>query len=167
MYYVWLVAWRLVHGSGIRLAIRPGPTIPTVWTMRTFRLVTVHPDQSCCQGWFVLQFRQFVNELYVKGYALSLLALLISIVIFLGFKYVRAGQVARLAYDADADALSYRSLRCTRIRIHVHLFASLACTCIAWILWYRLVVEHTEQIAENPVSGHSCCSSHYPYTIML
>lgn len=33
-----------------------------------------------------LQFRQFVNELYVKGYALSLLALLVSIIIFLGFK---------------------------------------------------------------------------------
>ncbi|XP_064555427.1 calcitonin gene-related peptide type 1 receptor isoform X2 [Drosophila montana] len=81
-----------------------------------------------CVDYEDFQFRQFVNELYVKGYALSLLALLISIVIFLGFK----------------------SLRCTRIRIHVHLFASLACTCIAWILWYRLVVEHTEQIAENP-----------------
>lgn len=94
-----------------------------------------------------------MNELYVKGYALSLLALIISIVIFLGFKYVRAGQLARLAYDADADALSHRSLRCTRIRIHVHLFGSLACTCIAWILWYRLVVEQTDQIAENPVSS--------------
>ncbi|XP_032296576.1 calcitonin gene-related peptide type 1 receptor isoform X1 [Drosophila virilis] len=81
-----------------------------------------------CVDYEDFQFRQFVNELYVKGYALSLLALFISIVIFLGFK----------------------SLRCTRIRIHVHLFASLACTCIAWILWYRLVVEHTEQIAENP-----------------
>ncbi|XP_043071970.1 calcitonin gene-related peptide type 1 receptor isoform X4 [Drosophila grimshawi] len=43
-----------------------------------------------------------------------------------------------------------RSLRCNRIRIHVHLFASLACTCLTWILWYRLVVEHSERIAENP-----------------
>ncbi|KAH8415390.1 hypothetical protein KR222_007910 [Zaprionus bogoriensis] len=81
-----------------------------------------------CVDYEDLQFRQFVNELYVKGYALSLLALLVSIVIFLGFK----------------------SLRCTRIRIHVHLFASLAFTCIAWILWYRLVVEHSERIADNP-----------------
>ncbi|XP_017065034.1 calcitonin gene-related peptide type 1 receptor [Drosophila eugracilis] len=76
-----------------------------------------------------LEFRKFINELYVKGYALSLLALLISIIIFLGFK----------------------SLRCTRIRIHVHLFASLACTCVAWILWYRLVVERHETITENPL----------------
>ncbi|XP_062141058.1 calcitonin gene-related peptide type 1 receptor [Drosophila sulfurigaster albostrigata] len=81
-----------------------------------------------CVDYEDMEFRQFVNELYVKGYALSLLALLISIIIFLGFK----------------------SLRCTRIRIHVHLFASLACTCIAWILWYRLVVEHYERITENP-----------------
>ncbi|KAH8386657.1 hypothetical protein KR093_001812 [Drosophila rubida] len=94
-----------------------------------------------------MEFRQFVNELYVKGYALSLLALLISIIIFLGFKYVREWQLARVEYDAVA--LSYRSLRCTRIRIHVHLFASLACTCVAWILWYRLVVEHYERIVEN------------------
>ncbi|EDV47255.2 calcitonin gene-related peptide type 1 receptor [Drosophila erecta] len=82
-----------------------------------------------CVDYKDLEFRQFINELYVKGYALSLLALLISIIIFLGFK----------------------SLRCTRIRIHVHLFASLACTCVAWILWYRLVVERSETIAENPL----------------
>ncbi|EDW82153.1 uncharacterized protein Dwil_GK25280 [Drosophila willistoni] len=74
------------------------------------------------------EFRKFVNQLYVKGYALSLLALLISIIIFLGFK----------------------SLRCTRIRIHVHLFASLACSCIAWILWYVFVVEQPDLVAENP-----------------
>ncbi|KAH8266546.1 hypothetical protein KR026_009435 [Drosophila bipectinata] len=82
-----------------------------------------------CVDYVDFEFRQFINELYVKGYALSLLALLISIIIFLGFK----------------------SLRCTRIRIHVHLFASLACTCVAWILWYRLVVEQPEITAENPL----------------
>ncbi|XP_022217158.2 calcitonin gene-related peptide type 1 receptor [Drosophila obscura] len=82
-----------------------------------------------CVDYEDLEFRQFINELYVKGYALSLVALLISIIIFLGFK----------------------SLRCTRIRIHVHLFASLACTCVSWILWYRLVVERPELIAESPL----------------
>ncbi|SPP89391.1 calcitonin gene-related peptide type 1 receptor [Drosophila guanche] len=82
-----------------------------------------------CVDYEDLEFRQFINELYVNGYALSLLALLISIIIFLGFK----------------------SLRCTRIRIHVHLFASLACTCVSWILWYRLVVERPELIAESPL----------------
>ncbi|KAH8245475.1 hypothetical protein KR032_010858 [Drosophila birchii] len=82
-----------------------------------------------CVDYEDLEFRQFINELYVKGYALSLLALLVSIIIFLGFK----------------------SLRCTRIRIHVHLFASLAFTCVAWILWYRLVVERPEIIADNPL----------------
>ncbi|XP_026845941.1 calcitonin gene-related peptide type 1 receptor [Drosophila persimilis] len=82
-----------------------------------------------CVDYEDLEFRQFINELYVKGYTLSLLALLISIIIFLGFK----------------------SLRCTRIRIHVHLFASLSCTCVAWILWYRLVVERPEFVAESPL----------------
>ncbi|KAH8290041.1 hypothetical protein KR044_003790 [Drosophila immigrans] len=101
-----------------------------------------------CVDYEDMEFRQFVNELYVKGYALSLLALLVSIIIFLGFKYVRERLMAGVEYDAVA--LSYRSLRCTRIRIHVHLFASLACTCIAWILWYRLVVEHYDRIVENP-----------------
>ncbi|XP_030381616.1 calcitonin gene-related peptide type 1 receptor [Scaptodrosophila lebanonensis] len=81
-----------------------------------------------CVDYEDFEFRQFVNEMYVKGYALSLLSLLISIIIFLGFK----------------------SLRCTRIRIHVHLFASLALTCVAWMLWYRFVVEQPGLIGENP-----------------
>ncbi|XP_011176787.2 calcitonin gene-related peptide type 1 receptor [Zeugodacus cucurbitae] len=81
-----------------------------------------------CIDYDDLQFRSFVNELYVKGYIVSLIALLLSLIIFLGFK----------------------SLRCTRIRIHVHLFASLAFTCIAWILWYKFVVEQPDLIGNNP-----------------
>ncbi|XP_017482168.1 PREDICTED: calcitonin gene-related peptide type 1 receptor-like isoform X1 [Rhagoletis zephyria] len=81
-----------------------------------------------CIDYDDLEFRSFVNELYVKGYAVSLTALVLSLIIFLGFK----------------------SLRCTRIRIHVHLFASLAFTCIAWILWYKLVVEQPDLIGNNP-----------------
>ncbi|CAD7088171.1 unnamed protein product [Hermetia illucens] len=75
-----------------------------------------------------LEFRQVVNELYVKGYIVSLITLIISLGIFLGFK----------------------SLRCTRIRIHIHLFSSLALNCIAWILWYKLIVEVPENIRTNP-----------------
>ncbi|XP_012156240.1 calcitonin gene-related peptide type 1 receptor [Ceratitis capitata] len=81
-----------------------------------------------CIDYDDLQFRSFVNELYVKGYIVSLVSLVLSLIIFLGFK----------------------SLRCTRIRIHVHLFASLAFTCIAWILWYKLVVEQPDIIGNNP-----------------
>ncbi|XP_036232805.2 calcitonin gene-related peptide type 1 receptor [Bactrocera oleae] len=81
-----------------------------------------------CIDYDDLQFRSFVNELYVKGYIVSLVALMLSLIIFLGFK----------------------SLRCTRIRIHVHLFASLTFTCIAWILWYKFVVEQPDLIGNNP-----------------
>ncbi|XP_046802272.1 calcitonin gene-related peptide type 1 receptor [Lucilia cuprina] len=82
-----------------------------------------------CIDYEDLEFRTFVNELYVKGYAVSCLALIFSLIIFL--------------------VLS-KSLRCTRIRIHVHLFASLAFTCVTWILWYKLVVEQPDMIRNNP-----------------
>ncbi|XP_055915741.1 calcitonin gene-related peptide type 1 receptor [Eupeodes corollae] len=94
-----------------------------------------HPDSgqewsnyTNCIDYDDLKFRSFVNELYVKGYGVSLLALVFSLMIFLGF----------------------RSLRCTRIRIHVHLFTSLALTCIAWIVWYKMVVERPQDIRDNP-----------------
>lgn len=44
-----------------------------------------------------------------------------------------------------------RSLRCTRIRIHVQLFISLALSCFAWIIWYNFVVESPEVIQNNSV----------------
>ncbi|XP_059222396.1 calcitonin gene-related peptide type 1 receptor isoform X2 [Stomoxys calcitrans] len=88
-----------------------------------------------CIDYEDLEFRTFVNELYVKGYAVSAVALILSLIIFLGFK----------------------SLRCTRIRIHVHLFASLAFTCITWILWYKFVVEEPETIRDNT---YWCISLH-------
>ncbi|TMW53007.1 hypothetical protein DOY81_001870 [Sarcophaga bullata] len=81
-----------------------------------------------CIDYEDLEFRTFVNELYVKGYAVSCVALIFSLIIFLGFK----------------------SLRCTRIRIHVHLFLSLAFTCLTWIMWYKLVVEQPDNIRNNP-----------------
>lgn len=43
-----------------------------------------------------------------------------------------------------------RSLRCTRIRIHTQLFTSLALSCVLWILWYKLVVDSSDVISENP-----------------
>ncbi|XP_055389094.1 calcitonin gene-related peptide type 1 receptor isoform X2 [Condylostylus longicornis] len=76
-----------------------------------------------------LEFRQLINDLYVKGYIISLITLIFSLTIF----------------------LSFRSLKCTRIRIHIHLFTSLAMTCLLWILWYKLVVERINILEENPV----------------
>lgn len=45
----------------------------------------------------------------------------------------------------------FRSLRCTRIRIHTQLFTSLALSCISWMLWYKFVVEAPSVVIENPV----------------
>ncbi|CAH0393747.1 unnamed protein product [Bemisia tabaci] len=75
-----------------------------------------------------LKFRDVVNTLYMSGYFLSLTALLISLVIFLTFK----------------------SLRCTRIAIHVHLFTSFALNDLAWIIWYMYVVGDTKVLMDNP-----------------
>ncbi|CRL05620.1 CLUMA_CG018241, isoform A [Clunio marinus] len=72
--------------------------------------------------------RQLINDIYFYGYCFSLVTLIISLVIF----------------------LSFRSLRCTRIRIHTQLFISLALSCIMWILWYNFVVDSTSVIANNP-----------------
>lgn len=44
----------------------------------------------------------------------------------------------------------YSSLRCTRIRIHIQLFTSLALTCLSWLSWYKLVVGSADVIGENP-----------------
>ncbi|KAL9882418.1 calcitonin receptor hector isoform 1-T1 [Glossina fuscipes fuscipes] len=88
-----------------------------------------------CIDYDDLAFRRLVNELYVKGYSVSCVALCLSLIIFLGFK----------------------SLRCTRIRIHVHLFASLALTCIVWILWYKCIIEQPEMIYRYPLQ---CISLH-------
>lgn len=77
---------------------------------------------------YTFQSRQFVNDIYIYGYSLSLFTLIISLIIF----------------------LSFRTLRCTRIRIHTQLFTSLALSCVFWILWYKLVVG-SDVIKENPL----------------
>lgn len=47
---------------------------------------------------------------------------------------------------------SYRTLRCTRIAIHVHLFISLALNNFAWIIWYKTVVQDLSIVQQNGVS---------------
>lgn len=36
--------------------------------------------------------------------------------------------------------IRFRSLKCARITLHMHLFASFAANNFLWILWYRLIV---------------------------
>ncbi|XP_063709410.1 calcitonin gene-related peptide type 1 receptor [Culicoides brevitarsis] len=95
----------------------------------------VHPESNktwsnytTCVDTDDLRFREFINDLYVIGYTVSLLTLLISLFIFYCF----------------------RRLKCTRIRIHVQLFLSLILSCILWICWYKFVVDVPEIIIGNP-----------------
>lgn len=46
-----------------------------------------------------------------------------------------------------------RSLRCTRIMLHINLFVSFAVNNALWILWYRLVVEQPSVLSDNEVSA--------------
>uniref|UniRef100_A0A182TPG1 G-protein coupled receptors family 2 profile 2 domain-containing protein n=1 Tax=Anopheles melas TaxID=34690 RepID=A0A182TPG1_9DIPT len=50
----------------------------------------------------------------------------------------------------DPRRLAYRTtLKCTRIRIHIHLFTSLALSCLFWIVWYKFVVEDPDVLNAN------------------
>ncbi|XP_052812369.1 calcitonin gene-related peptide type 1 receptor-like isoform X2 [Mya arenaria] len=67
--------------------------------------------------------------IYIGGFSLSLVLLIISLAIFLRFK----------------------QLRCDRITIHINLFLSYLLTGIAWILNYVLVMLNGDVLLENPV----------------
>ncbi|CAH1713994.1 calcitonin gene-related peptide type 1 receptor-like isoform X2 [Aphis gossypii] len=81
------------------------------------------------------EFRDLINSLYIFGYSVSLAALLTSLLIFFTFK----------------------TLRCTRIAIHVHLFISLALNNLTWIIWYKTVVQDLSVLQQN---GIYCRSLH-------
>lgn len=44
-----------------------------------------------------------------------------------------------------------RSLKCTRIRIHIQLFISFALNNIMWIIWYKEVIPNTMVLLQNEV----------------
>ncbi|KAK3759803.1 hypothetical protein RRG08_041757 [Elysia crispata] len=66
--------------------------------------------------------------LFIAGASLSLVLLIISLIIFYGF----------------------RQLRCDRVTVHKNLFISFACTALAWILYYSLVALDGHVILDNP-----------------
>ncbi|XP_032527603.2 calcitonin gene-related peptide type 1 receptor-like isoform X1 [Danaus plexippus] len=76
-----------------------------------------------------LNFRSTVNEIYVGGYSISVAALILSLFIFFYFK----------------------SLHCTRIRVHMNLFTAFALNNILWIVWYRVVVNNATVVQENKI----------------
>ncbi|XP_050436580.1 calcitonin gene-related peptide type 1 receptor-like isoform X1 [Adelges cooleyi] len=86
-------------------------------------------DYTDCVNTDDLQFRNLVNSLFIFGYSISLAALVMSLLIFFTFK----------------------TLRCTRIAIHVHLFISLVFTNVAWIIWYKLVISDVTVLQSNGI----------------
>ncbi|XP_075743689.1 calcitonin gene-related peptide type 1 receptor-like isoform X1 [Rhipicephalus microplus] len=88
----------------------------------------VWSNYTACVDTHDLQFRNLVNSLYVTGYSISLVALLLSLFIFCYF----------------------RSLRCRRITIHKNLFTSFIINNLCWILWYIHVIAQPHVIEESP-----------------
>lgn len=74
-----------------------------------------------------LEIRQLVNSIYMSGYFISVIALIISMIIFVWFK----------------------SLRCTRITIHKNLFLSFIINNLAWITWQFLIDKKYEIFMRN------------------
>lgn len=95
------------------------------------------------------QFRHNINDIFFYGYCISLTTLIISLIIFLSFRFVVTNFKLRLIMMLLND-FNCRSLRCTRIRIHVQLFISLALSCILWIFWYKFVIANPDVTTQNP-----------------
>ncbi|XP_049822148.1 calcitonin receptor-like [Aethina tumida] len=83
---------------------------------------------QCIDDDFV-DFLTFINNLHIIGYSVSLAALLISLWIF----------------------ITFRSLRCTRIKIHIQLFISIALNNIAWIIQCEVVIPDNDTHKDNPI----------------
>uniref|UniRef100_A0A182LTM8 Calcitonin receptor n=1 Tax=Anopheles culicifacies TaxID=139723 RepID=A0A182LTM8_9DIPT len=81
------------------------------------------------------EWRKQVNLIYETGYAISLIAILLSLAI--------------LSY--------FRSLKCARITLHMNLFVSFACNNSLWLLWYRLILTDLDLLHE---SGAGCITLH-------
>ncbi|XP_053624245.1 calcitonin gene-related peptide type 1 receptor-like [Plodia interpunctella] len=84
-------------------------------------------NYTSCVDMEDLNFRNVVNNIYIGGYSISVAALLLSIFVFIYF----------------------RTLQCTRIRIHIHLFTSFALNNILWIVWYKTVVNNVTVVQNN------------------
>ncbi|GFG35483.1 hypothetical protein Cfor_00121, partial [Coptotermes formosanus] len=84
-------------------------------------------NYTTCVDMEDLEFRRLVNSLYIAGYIISVVALCVSLTIF----------------------FSFRSLKCTRIAVHVQLFLSFASNNIMWLVWYKYVIDDPTIVKEN------------------
>ncbi|XP_022904688.1 calcitonin receptor-like [Onthophagus taurus] len=92
-------------------------------------------NRANCTDIDTLEFYNLINKLYVIGYSISLVSLIISLAIFLVFRLL----IDRIE-NAHPIVEHKRSLRCTRIRLHIHLFISFVLNNVIWILWYTEVI---------------------------
>ncbi|XP_035709923.1 calcitonin gene-related peptide type 1 receptor isoform X2 [Folsomia candida] len=74
------------------------------------------------------QWRNFIVSLNEIGYVISVVALIISLLIFCGFK----------------------CLECTRVRIHKHLFVSFIINNLLWLAWYTFVTGSPSTLLKEP-----------------
>ncbi|XP_044755229.1 calcitonin gene-related peptide type 1 receptor-like [Coccinella septempunctata] len=95
----------------------------------------VHPESNHTWANYTLcvnkddyTFRENIILIYTVGYSVSLVALLVSLLIFIYFK----------------------SLRCARITIHMNLFSAFAINNFLWLLWYNCVLHSIDVIEHNP-----------------
>ncbi|EFX69566.1 putative DH31 receptor [Daphnia pulex] len=75
-----------------------------------------------------LEMRQAIVNVYIAGYSVSLIALVMSLAILIAFR---------------------QSLKCTRIYIHRNLFASFIINNAMWLLWYKCVADQPEVLLDN------------------
>ncbi|KAL5286779.1 CALCRL.2 family protein [Megaselia abdita] len=95
-----------------------------------------HPDTqkiwsnyTTCVNVEDYEFRINIRIFYELGYAISLVAILLSLMI-LGY---------------------FRSLKCARITLHMNLFVSFAINNTLWLVWYRTVLRSDKTIEANGV----------------
>ncbi|XP_055697911.1 calcitonin gene-related peptide type 1 receptor isoform X2 [Phlebotomus papatasi] len=84
-------------------------------------------NYTTCVNYDDFEWRQQVNLIYETGYSISLIAILLSLVI-LGY---------------------FRSLKCSRITLHMNLFSSFAANNSLWLLWYRVVLGSPEVLEQS------------------
>ena len=94
-----------------------------------------------------------VNKIYITGYVVSIIFLLVATSIFFFFRWV---QKRKLKFGPFFSSLFYpyrRALRCVRNEIHTHLFVASILHNASWLLWYGAVIYRMDTIHMWTVSA--------------
>uniref|UniRef100_A0A0K8UB56 Calcitonin gene-related peptide type 1 receptor n=1 Tax=Bactrocera latifrons TaxID=174628 RepID=A0A0K8UB56_BACLA len=85
-------------------------------------------NYTTCINFDDLEWKHSINLFYKTGYGISLIAILLSLAIYIYFK----------------------SLKCARITLHMNLFTSFAANNSLWLVWYFVVIPETEMLKRSP-----------------